>query len=604
MQADWDLESSDDEQPASRSQESSPRWRSRGHGNSILPILNNLFSMQSGGAPSGPRMTVVSARDLSRLLVDITPLPVFDGDGDGDGDDDEDDEYYDESEYYHASPDVQQWYPPHKEPQVVGVELLASGDFGRVSMKDRARMSHRNVAKRHFTRPNQHSMSLYKEDLTSNLVPNSNGTAVASIDANIYSGQYSTDSTFYYTCSQDFRLHIFDTTKPPDLQLTERPGVVTKMPIKKSIQGQHGRWTITDANLSPDNERLIYSSITPTAYMTSVSDDSMQQTPIPFGDRGSWEGSIWSCRFSADGNEVVAGGSGNIFVYDLIANRRTVKIKAHGYDVNSCCWADTASGNVLISASDDTFLKVWDRRSLGSSPKPSGVLIGHTEGLTYVSAKGDGRYVISNGKDQAMRLWDLRKMRTNNEFESVRRDGPYGTPGFDYRYQVPRKPRYPAHPMDCSIMTYRGHSVLKTLIRCHFSPAETTGSQYLYSGSADGRIHIWSLDGTVVQILDRTRTLPISFDPSEPEPGIGEGTRLGVCVRDVSWHSQEPVLMSAAWESRHDGSVVARHEWKGLMKIPGALEDWNEKARLEREERLEKRKPSCRVPGAFDEDED
>ena len=39
-------------------------------------------------------------------------------------------------------------------------------------------------------------------------------------------------------------------------------------------------------------------------------------------------------------------------------------------------------------------------------------------------------------------------------------------------------------------MTYRGHAVLQTLIRCHFSPAETTGGQYIYSGSADGRIHV------------------------------------------------------------------------------------------------------------------
>lgn len=39
-------------------------------------------------------------------------------------------------------------------------------------------------------------------------------------------------------------------------------------------------------------------------------------------------------------------------------------------------------------------------------------------------------------------------------------------------------------------MTYKGHRVLQTLIRCHFSPAETTGAQYLYSGSADGRIHV------------------------------------------------------------------------------------------------------------------
>ena len=73
-----------------------------------------------------------------------------------------------------------------------------------------------------------------------------------------------------------------------------------------------------------------------------------------------------------------------------------------------------------------------DRRSLGSSPKPSGVLVGHTEGLTYVSAKGDGRYIISNGKDQAMRLWDLRKMRSDNEYESIK-DKVYGIRNFDYR---------------------------------------------------------------------------------------------------------------------------------------------------------------------------
>lgn len=44
-------------------------------------------------------------------------------------------------------------------------------------------------------------------------------------------------------------------------------------------------------------------------------------------------------------------------------------------------------------------------------------------------------------------------------------------------------------------MTYSGHSVLRTLIRCHFSPIESTGQSYIYSGSADGMIHVWSLDG-------------------------------------------------------------------------------------------------------------
>ena len=52
------------------------------------------------------------------------------------------------------------------------------------------------------------------------------------------------------------------------------------------------------------------------------------------------------------------------------------------------------------------------------------------------------------------------------------------------------KPRVLAHPKDCSVMTYRGHAVLRTLIRCYFSPAESTGGQYLYSGSYDGKIHV------------------------------------------------------------------------------------------------------------------
>jgi WD repeat-containing protein 23 len=65
----------------------------------------------------------------------------------------------------------------------------------------------------------------------------------------------------------------------------------------------------------------------------------------------------------------VKGGSIGVKVYDLLANRRTVKIDAHQADVNSCCWADTASGNVLISASDDTFVKVWCVLSLTSMMK-------------------------------------------------------------------------------------------------------------------------------------------------------------------------------------------------------------------------------------------
>lgn len=56
---------------------------------------------------------------------------------------------------------------------------------------------------------------------------------------------------------------------------------------------------------------------------------------------------------------------------------------------------------------------MWDRRCLNAGGRPSGVLTGHLEGITFLDSRGDGRYFISNGKDQTTKLWDIRKMSSN-----------------------------------------------------------------------------------------------------------------------------------------------------------------------------------------------
>jgi len=99
----------------------------------------------------------------------------------------------------------------------------------------------------------------------------------------------------------------------------------------------------------------------------------------------------------------------------------------------------------------------------------------------------------------------------------------------------------------------------------------------------------------------------MSFDPSEAEPGERVSGRSPVCVRDVSWHGQEPVLMSVAWEGEGMKSSVARHEWKGIGKLGdkmGRLEDYVERQQLEREERARRRSArrsqnSRSMPGGF-----
>lgn len=110
---------------------------------------------------------------------------------------------------------------------------------------------------------------------------------------------------------------------------------------------------------------------------------------------------------------------------------------ADGPSVNAVCFADESSTNILVSGSDDGYVKVWDRRSLSSST-PSGVLVGATEGITYTAPKGDGRYIVVNSKDQAARLYDLRKMRSHSEFDgepdAVAR---YGQPRYDCECDFP-----------------------------------------------------------------------------------------------------------------------------------------------------------------------
>ena len=39
--------------------------------------------------------------------------------------------------------------------------------------------------------------------------------------------------------------------------------------------------------------------------------------------------------------------------------------------------------------------------------------MGHLEGVTFLDSRGDGRYFISNSKDQSIKLWDIRKMSSH-----------------------------------------------------------------------------------------------------------------------------------------------------------------------------------------------
>jgi len=78
-------------------------------------------------------------------------------------------------------------------------------------------------------------------------------------------------------------------------------------------------------------------------------------------------------------------------------------------------------------------------------------------------------------------------------------------------------------------MTYYGHSVLRTLIRCRFSPPDNTGQRYICTGDSTGRFIIYDLlTGKLV------RKIKGHTD----------------CVRDVSWHPLDYNLITSSWDGK------------------------------------------------------
>lgn len=165
----------------------------------------------------------------------------------------------------------------------------------------------------------------------------------------------------------------------------------TSLKTSKIIQanGANCSWTMTDCELSADNQQMIYSSITPRIGLVKRTDggewaSTEEQEVLDFA-RGAGSSrygrfGIWSIRFNADNSEIVAGATGgSVLVYDLEQDKTVLRVDGHDDDVNAVCFADHASSNVLLSGSDDSYLKVWDRRSL-SGQRASGTLVGHTEG--------------------------------------------------------------------------------------------------------------------------------------------------------------------------------------------------------------------------------
>lgn len=140
-----------------------------------------------------------------------------------------------------------------------------------------------------------------------------------------------------------------------------------------------------------------------------------------------------------------------------------------------------------------------------------------------------------------------------SDFQAIRPNRVRGRgPRFDYRWGDYDDDDWFKHPNDNSLVTFRGHRVLRTLIRCHFSPPGSTNSRYVYSGSEDGKVYVWNMDATLAGTVD---VYGATLDTRPHHRGYGgmmggwnddedySHSRWKTCVRDASWHPNAPMIV-------------------------------------------------------------
>ncbi|EGY20963.1 LEC14B protein [Verticillium dahliae VdLs.17] len=431
-----------------------------------------------------------------------------------------------------------------KVPSEKGIELMHSGVFGATDARvHKQKQLARRILDRELGFDTRVDRQKNQDMMAQNMLPSNRAEMIVHYDSPVYSGQFSEDGNFFYACGHDFKVRMYDTSNPYNWK------------YYKTVEYPFGQWTLTDASLSPDNKWLAYTSIHSSVCLAPT-DPNDRGDPYTLnldagrgGHRGYHNFGIWSVRFSGDGRELVAGTNKcSIIVYDIESRTVLHDVQGHEDDVNAVCFADKSSPHILYSGSDDTTIKVWDRRSMGDG-RPAGAFIGHTEGLTYIDSKGDGRYILSNGKDQTMKLWDLRNVMSTDRFSELNPTQHTAGRGFDYRMGVYNDDDWEPHPSgDNSVVTFRGHKVLQTLIRCHFSPPSSTNSRYVYSGSQDGKVWIYNMDATVASVIDVNKATRGSRTSQRRRVFYyDESPSWRTCVRDASWHPNAPLLVASAW---------------------------------------------------------
>jgi platelet-activating factor acetylhydrolase IB subunit alpha len=132
------------------------------------------------------------------------------------------------------------------------------------------------------------------------------------------------------------------------------------------------------------------------------------------------------------------------------------------------------SGNLLVSASRDKTLKIWDVTT-GFCLK---TIRGHAEWVRAVTPSIDGRWLLSGGHDQTARLWDANSTEPKATFVGHE------------------------HFVECvALAPVSAYEHMATMAGLKKAPPATDTAEFAATGSRDKTIKLWDSRGTLIKTL-------------------------------------------------------------------------------------------------------
>ncbi|XP_030387018.1 DDB1- and CUL4-associated factor 11 isoform X2 [Scaptodrosophila lebanonensis] len=353
-------------------------------------------------------------------------------------------------------------------------------------------------------------------------IPNQKTARLMSLDSKVYVTKFNKSGTKLLTACQDGFVRIYDGSKGTYHLLTR-------------INARDVQWSIIDADFSPNGQHFAYSTWSRSFFIMPVNGTADDCQWIDVESQNS-RVAIFSLQYSPTGDKIIGGSNNGSVIVGDVQTRSTQILRTHRMpvtDVNAVSYVNDKDPNVIIAGCDDGLLKVFDLRVSQRSRNLSKAVvsfIGHYDGITYIDSRNDGYYLLSNSKDQSIKIWDMRQPSNLRNRGSARRQQRL-LPTWDYRWErVPREICNPHKALegDSSVMTYRGHRVSKTLLRAKFSPLLQTGQRYIYTGCATGRIIIYDvLTGRIKEAIEGHRNV----------------------IRDLDWHPERSEIISGSWDT-------------------------------------------------------